>query len=136
RQLEHFVAAAEEGHFTRAARRMNIVQSGLSTSIRSLEAELGTQLFRRTTRRVMLTPAGRALLPHARRVLASVREAIDSVSEAEGVLRGTVAIGMAIALPPNVDAPRLISEFREHHPQVRVRLVEDASARLFDRLRS
>ena len=58
RQLEHFVAAAEEGHFTRAADRAKTVQSGLSASIRSLERELGTRLWTRTTRRVELTRVG------------------------------------------------------------------------------
>jgi len=66
RQLEHFVAVAEERNFTRAAERVVIVQSGLSSSIRALEAELGAELFDRNTRRVSLTPAGQALLPEAR----------------------------------------------------------------------
>ena len=62
RQLEHFVAVAEERHFTRAASRLHIVQSGLSASIQALEDEMGAALFLRTTRRVSLTPAGQALL--------------------------------------------------------------------------
>jgi DNA-binding transcriptional LysR family regulator len=69
RHLEHFVAVAEERNFTRAARRLHLVQSALSVSIRSLERELGTQLFERTTREVKLTDTGRVLLPEARRTL-------------------------------------------------------------------
>src|SRR5579872_851520 len=88
RHLEHFVAAAEEGHFTRAARRANIVQSGLSLSIRALEAELGVRLFTRTARGVVLTPAGRALLPEARRVMAAARRARHSVTDVDGSLSG------------------------------------------------
>jgi DNA-binding transcriptional LysR family regulator len=79
RQLEHFVAAAETGHFTRAAGCCHISQSALSTSIRSLERELGSPLFTRTTRRVELTEAGRTLLDEARRTLAAATSAQDAV---------------------------------------------------------
>ena len=75
RQLEQFVAVAEERSFTRAARRVNIVQSGLSMAIRTLERQVGAALFVRGPKRLSLTPAGRALLPAARRALAAVRDA-------------------------------------------------------------
>ena len=58
RQLQLFLALAQEGSFTKAAQRMNIVQSGLSISIKELEQELGTRLFERTTRRVHLSKGG------------------------------------------------------------------------------
>jgi hypothetical protein len=63
RQIELFIAAAEEQHFTRAAKRAHIVQSGLSVTIRALEEELGAALFVRNTRRVELSEAGRNFLP-------------------------------------------------------------------------
>jgi DNA-binding transcriptional LysR family regulator len=66
RLLEHFVTVAEERNFTPAARRRHLVQSALSVSIRSLEHELDTPLFERTTREVRLTDSGRILLPAAR----------------------------------------------------------------------
>ena len=75
KQLEHFAAVAEELHFTRASRRLNLVQSGLSASIRSLEEDLGGPLFIRSTRRVDLTPAGEVLFDEARRVLTAARAA-------------------------------------------------------------
>ena len=69
RQLQHFIAVAEELNFTRAADRVHIVQSALSSSIRGLEDELRARLFVRSTRQVRLTPAGRAFLEKAREAL-------------------------------------------------------------------
>ena len=88
RQLEHFVAVAEERSFTRAARRSNIVQSGLSMSMRALEEEVGTKLFKRSVRGVVLTPAGEAMLPEARRAIAAVTSARVAVDATQGLLRG------------------------------------------------
>lgn len=65
RRLQHFIAVAEERSFTRAAERLNLVQSGVSASIRALEKDLGAALFERTTQRVELTAAGKTLLPQA-----------------------------------------------------------------------
>ncbi|PLW73181.1 LysR family transcriptional regulator, partial [Streptomyces sp. DJ] len=93
RHLEHFVAVSEEQHFTRAAERLHIAQSGLSASVRSLERELGADLFTRTTRQVRLTEAGRALLVEARRTLASAAAAREAVAAVRGLLRGTLAVG-------------------------------------------
>ena len=71
RQLAHFMAVAEERHFTRAAARVHLTQSSLSSSIRALERELGSDLFVRSARQVGLTEAGRALLPGAQRAVAA-----------------------------------------------------------------
>jgi DNA-binding transcriptional LysR family regulator len=73
--LEAFVILAEELHFTRASRRLFLSQSGLSRRIHMLEAVLGVELLQRTTRIVDLTPAGEALLPHARAILQSAKAA-------------------------------------------------------------
>ena len=71
RQLEYFVAVAEEQNFTRAAERVHISQSGVSAQIRQLERELGAELFDRSTRAATLTVAGKAALEHARAALAA-----------------------------------------------------------------
>lgn len=135
RQLEHFVAVAEEQHFTRAARRLNIVQSGLSTSIRSLEEELGAELFLRSTRRVDLTVAGRVLLPEAQRVLGAARKAKEAVSAVQGLQRGRLSIGMAQTLSPFLDLPALLSRFHADYPGVEIRLCQGASPTLCGKVR-
>ena len=94
RQLEHFIAVAEERSFTRAARRLNYVQSALSVSIQSLERELGIRLLDRDTHRVALTDAGAALLPTVRETLVSVERTRDVAAALKGVVRGTLRIGI------------------------------------------
>jgi DNA-binding transcriptional LysR family regulator len=136
RQLEHFVAVAEERSFTRAARRVNIVQSGLSMAIRSLEREVGADLFIRSSRRVVLTPAGRALLPAARRALAAMRDAREAVTGTERLLRGTLAVGSAPALPPAVDLPVVLACFRGQYPNVGLRVRQGSAPELLGAVRA
>lgn len=71
-QLQSFVAVAEEGHVGRAAQRLHVSQPPLTRRIKSLEEELGVELFERTPRGMRLRPAGRTLLPRAREILARV----------------------------------------------------------------
>ncbi|PKW17882.1 LysR family transcriptional regulator [Saccharopolyspora spinosa] len=119
RQVEHFLAVARTGSFTAAARETHIVQSALSASVRKLEAELGAPLFERTTRRVALTEAGRALLPVARRLAADVVAARGEVSAVVGLSRGRVSIGTIQTLTV-VDLPREIGVFQRRHPGIQI----------------
>ncbi|MET3566707.1 DNA-binding transcriptional regulator, LysR family [Leifsonia sp. 98AMF] len=131
RQLEHFVTVAEERHFTRAAELLRISQSGLSASIRSLEQELGTSLFIRSTRRVELTAAGQALLADSVRTLASAAAARDAVAAVRGLLRGRLTIGAEPCLG-SVDLPAELAAFRTANPGVEVRLRYSGSEELVD----
>jgi DNA-binding transcriptional LysR family regulator len=117
RHLEHFVALAEDSSFTRAAARLNLVQSALSVSIRNLENDLAAPLFVRTSRGVRLTQAGEALLPAARRVLRDVAAARDEVDAVRGVVRGRLRIGIMQSLKL-IDAGRVFAAFHQAHPGV------------------
>jgi DNA-binding transcriptional LysR family regulator len=133
RQLEHFIAVASEQHFTRAAETMLISQSGLSASVRALEHELGTPLFTRSTRRVVLTQAGQAFLEEARRTVASAAAAKSAVEAVRGVLGGTLNVGTEQCLGV-VDLGKELARFRSGHPGVEIRLGFEGSAVLVDRV--
>ncbi|MEX0173086.1 LysR family transcriptional regulator [Streptomyces sp. LMG1-1-1.1] len=124
RHLQHFVAVAEDRHFTRAAERLMVSQSGLSASIRALERDLRAPLFVRSTRRVTLTEAGRALLVEAERILAQVRAAHEAVAAVQGVVRGTLSLG-AEQCVAGVHVAGLLAAFRRRHPEVEIRLRQE-----------
>lgn len=135
RQLEYFVAVAEEANFTRAAERVHISQSGVSAQVRQLERELGADLIDRSTRTATLTAAGAAALAPARAALAaaaSVRQAVDDVNE---LMRGRLAVAMVTActVTPLFDA---LAAFHRAHPGVEIALSEDTSDRMVDQVRS
>jgi DNA-binding transcriptional LysR family regulator len=119
RHLENFVAVAEEGSFTRAASRVHVVQSALSVSIQSLERELATRLFERTTHQVALTDAGQALLPEARRTLEAAAAARSVVVDATAGMRGTLRLGLMQSLTL-VDVAGLIARFHRERPLVTI----------------
>ena len=121
RALEYFIAVAEDRHFTRAAARVHVSQSGLSAAIRSLESELREPLFERTTRRVQLTSAGEALLPEARRALAAVRAGADAVKAVHGLHRGGVSLGVMQQMTL-IDLPQTLARYSRRYPGIELRL--------------
>ena len=130
RQLEYFVAVAEEAHFTRAAQRLSIAQPAVSQQIRRLENELGERLFLRE-RGVTLTDAGAALLPHARAALAHVAHGREAIAELRGVLSGHLHVGLVQQLPDR-RIVRTIGQFHRHHPAIELTLTEDQTDTLID----
>lgn len=126
RQLEYLLAVAEERHFTRAAELTGISQSGLSSAIRSLEEELGTPLFDRTTRRVELTEAGLVLLPHARQMIAQAVAARDAVVTASREVTGSLRVGSEQCLG-FVDVVGLLERFHRRHPRVETHFTQAGS---------
>ncbi|SER24089.1 DNA-binding transcriptional regulator, LysR family [Lentzea xinjiangensis] len=133
RQLEYFVAVAEESSFTRAAERVHVAQPGVSAQIRRLERELGHDLLDRSGRTVTLTEVGAAVLPLARTALASVEAARRTVEEMAGLVRGVVRVGMVVSCGI-MDLPELLSSFHSRHPGVEITLVEANSDALISSL--
>ncbi|GAA2884459.1 LysR family transcriptional regulator [Streptomyces mexicanus] len=135
RQLRHFMAVVTEGGFTAAARAELIVQSALSSSIRNLERELGAELFERTGRRVVLTEAGRALVPQARALLATAEAAKDAVAAVTDLATGRVSIGTIQTLTC-VDLPAELAAFHRDVPGVQVSVRDAPVAELTEALRA
>jgi LysR family transcriptional regulator, transcription activator of glutamate synthase operon len=123
RQLRYTEAVARHKHFTRAASELHVAQSALSQQIRRLEAELGAELFERTSRSVAPTEAGQAVAARARRILAEVDGIRGEIDELHGLVRGTVSIG-ALLPAGRLDVPELLARFTEEFPGIEVRLRE------------
>lgn len=133
RHLRYFVAVAEELHFARAAERLHMAQQPLSFQIKQLEEELGVTLFRRTTRRVELTDAGRALLAEVYVALDHLRLGVETARRAERGETGSLVIGyVSIALYNLI--PPAVRLLRERFPDVQVTLRELCSPDLEEQL--
>ena len=120
-QVETFVAIVRRGGFTRAASTLHLSQPAVSRRLELLERELGAPLFERLHSGVVLTEAGRAFLPHAESLLASMRDGVDAVRALQGTARGAITLALVGTLASTTLTERL-RRFREAHPQVQVRL--------------
>jgi DNA-binding transcriptional LysR family regulator len=134
RQLEYFVAVAEEANFTRAAERIHVAQPAVSAQIQRLERELGQPLLDRSRRTVRLTAAGEAALPHAKAALAAAADMQVAVDELTELVRGTVRVGTVTS--HRVDMPSLLADFHTEHPNVEITLSTDTSDVLMDKVRT
>jgi DNA-binding transcriptional LysR family regulator len=114
--LRIFVRVAELGSFTRAAEQLAISKARASLRVSELERELGTQLLRRSTRAVTLTPDGEILLARATRLVADADE-VGAMFHSQKTIRGRLRVDLPAALARDVVIPRL-AEFLAAHPQI------------------
>jgi DNA-binding transcriptional LysR family regulator len=126
RQLRYFATVAEELHFGRAAEKLHMTQPPLSQAIALLEQQLGAALFLRNRRQVALTPAGAALLPEARRMLAQAAELPELVRRAAAGETGHLALAFVTSADYSVLPPFLL-RYRQAFPQVQIVLQEATS---------
>ncbi len=128
-QLRYFVAVAETGGFSKAAKRCYVAQPSLSQQIIKLENELGQELFERLSRKIVLTEAGRALLPRAKLILkeagnikSAIHEDIDSGS-------GTLSVGLIPTIAPYL-LPGSLDKYHKRFPMSKIKVNENLTERL------
>src|SRR5262252_3433591 len=129
--LQIFKAVAESGGIVRAAARLHRVQSNVTTRIKQLEAQLGTHLFHRRKRRLVLSAEGRLLLSYADRLLRLSSEAESALRN--GAPRGSFRIG-SLESTAATRLPALLSRYHRAHPDVRVELVTGTTGALVERV--
>jgi LysR family hydrogen peroxide-inducible transcriptional activator len=132
-QLRYFCAVARHGTFTRASEVEHVSQPSLSQQILKLEAELGARLFDRLPRSAKLTVFGKAFLPKAERILRELEEARTELQDMSGNEKGEVIVGII----PTIAAyllPRLLNDFTLRHPLIAIKVVEDITPALVQRL--
>jgi DNA-binding transcriptional LysR family regulator len=123
RHLRYFIAVAEDLNFSRAAERLHIAQPALSAQIRALEKQVGVELFRRTTRRVDLTPAGELLLADAREIVRRADEAAAKLAALARGQRGVLRVGF-VGHGAGETSTEILRRFGGEFPVIEVELVE------------
>lgn len=131
KQLRAFVIVADSGQFTRAAERLDLSQSAVSTLIRQLERNLKLRLFDRHTRLLRLTQAGEDILPMARRAIADIDVIVESSAELGLLRRGRVSVA-AGTLQAALMLPRAIGAFNAQFPNVEVRMHDVSEKTVLD----
>jgi DNA-binding transcriptional LysR family regulator len=135
RSLRAFIVVADELHFGRAARRLHMSQPPLSQQIRQLEEDVGATLFTRTTRSVQLTPAGRLLLEHARRLVADADLAVRAVGRLARGEEGRLTLGFTHSTVYQV-LPDVLAAFRARFPRIDLDLKQFTSGTLVEGVRT
>ena len=128
-QLRYVVAVARAGNFSRAAEQCYVSQPSLSQQILKLEEELGERLFDRMKPEARLTPHGEAFLPRALKILEEVDLAKREASDAQGLLRGRLIVGVLPTIAPYL-LPELLVAFAKKFPGVEIVVHEDTTAQL------
>jgi DNA-binding transcriptional LysR family regulator len=123
RQMRAFLHVARIGNFTRAAEQAHMTQAGLSTLVREMERQLGCRLFDRTTRMVVLTAAGRRLLPVVERVLTELDDVTAHLGAEGDQARQTLRIAATPLVSSNL-LPQVFGRFRESHPAIQLKLFD------------
>lgn len=132
-QLRSFCMVVDQGGYTRAARQLSLTQPAVSQHVRSLEQLFGTPLLQRVGGRTQPTEAGEAIYRHAAEILAQADAMQSAVLALKGLRGGRVMIGASPSVG-NYLLPQLVARFRQRHPEVRVQMLIDKGARVFEQV--
>ena len=133
--LRYFLAVAQSGSLTEASARLHVAASALSRQIAGLEAQLGTPLFERHPRGMVLTAAGEILAVHARRTLLDAERALGEIGALQGLRAGQVRLATSDAFA-NELVPRLCVEFQRTHTGIQFSVIALPTAQVPDAVRS
>jgi DNA-binding transcriptional LysR family regulator len=118
-QLHIFYTVAEKGSFSMAAQALHMTQPAVTMQVQALEEYFGTKLFQRSTKRIEITEAGRALLPFARRSIELIKEADVAMSKFTHMLEGRLQLGASLTIGEFI-LPRLLGPFSKEYPNISV----------------
>lgn len=135
RELQAVCSIAEAGSFMAAALTLGVSQPALTRMVQRVEHALGLALFRRTTRRVEVTPAGQEFVALAARILSDLRISYENMREVSDQQRGQVIVSAVMSVA-HVQLPRIVARYRASRPRVEVHLREGVQGTVLDDLRS
>jgi DNA-binding transcriptional LysR family regulator len=118
-QLHIFYTVAEKGSFSHAAQALHMTQPAVTMQVQSLEDYFGVKLFHRSTKKIELSEAGRALLPYAKRSIDLVRETEVAMSKFTHMVEGRLQLGASLTVGEYI-LPRLLGPFNKEYPNVSV----------------
>lgn len=132
-QLQIFYTVAEKGSFSSAAQALHMTQPAVTMQVQSLEEYFGTKLFNRTTKKIELTEAGRALLPFAKRSIELMRETEAGMSRFTHMLEGRLQLGASLTIGEYI-LPRLLGPFGKEFPHISVSMKVMNTAQILDEI--
>jgi LysR family cyn operon transcriptional activator len=135
RQLEMFIAVADNSSFTGAGRQLHVAQSAISRKIGLLEYELGEPLFKRVNKKIFITPAGEMFLRYARRIFQDLRNATMEISEFSRLEWGHLGIGAGLMACIYI-LPPVLEKFKALHPRIELEIATGSTDALLSKLRN
>lgn len=128
-ELQHFIAVVQYGSFTNAATNIYVSQPTLSKSIKKLETKLKVKLFERSTRKIILTDAGKLVYKQANKILGATSELTNQLDDLMNIPSGEIKIG----IPPLIGTlffPKIATKFGSLHPKINLNLIEHGAKRI------